>query len=708
MSTKALCHAASRYFRMTRTHLRVRCMSLSSRPLLILAAALAWGLSAEAQVRERFGGDPLGAFAATTEIGRAPPAVVEAPKQAAAPVRFQLEGEPALSFEAEPMAHAQARHKRDLAASSAQGERRKIARIGYPRELVSGPVRLNGALLPWQTQADGRRLVGASFNASLAAGLRVQYAIYGAPVTLRFAGSGRPEVYEITPPLGEPQWSPVLEGERARVELELAAGVDPARVEIEFIRLSHLEVAGASLLRKHPENIGDSGICNIDVACVQNPSQALLAAARSVAKYVFSDRQGNSSLCTGTLVNSVPSSNVPYFLTAAHCIGRQDEADSLVLYWFFDAVACDSLAIPDFVVTFGGATLLTVEENLDFALLRLRQSPPSGAVFSAWNAGVLRRQTPAIALHHPAGDLKKFSQGFTQGYARGSPALNGLFFGYDSFIEMRWRDGTTEGGSSGSGLFTFNASPAPGFPSGYYELRGVLSGGDASCQNPSGRDLYGRLDLMMAKLAPYLHPASLPPRSDATTRYLVEYYNPKFDYYFSTSREDDKALLDSHRETIEGLENGQQRTRQVQTFYRTGYFQRTSAQPTSGLSPLTRYFMRGAAVGSIWNKPRGSHFYIASDSERNEIRNTGKEIPDSLCESYPIQYFCNEGTDSFVGLPVAGACFSNEIPVVRLFKGPPRYVNDGNHRFVADPALRAFMRDELGWSDEGVKFCVFR
>ncbi len=677
-------------------------------PLVLAASAV----TASAQVSERRDADPLASFPQSGDIGRAPPARVEAPKVAPAPTRFALAGEPALRFEAEPSTTAEARLKRAAATSSDTDDRRKIARIGYPRELALGSVRINGRLVPWQIQADGRRLIGASFDASLAAGLRIQYAVHGAPMTLRFAGSARDEVYEVTPPLGEPQWSPVLEGDRARVELELAAGIDPARVEVEFIRLSHLEVAGASVLTKRIGDIGDAGSCNIDIACVSNPSFALREAAKSVAKMVFTDGSGSSYTCTGTLMNSSPATGEPYFLTAAHCIDNQAFASSLNTYWFFDAVACNSLAVPTFALVTGGAVLLATDVTLDLTLLRLNLNPPAGAVFSAWNATIVPRATNVIGLHHPSGDLKKFSQGSSGGYVRGPAQLSNppyglepnLSFGFDSYIEVSWRDGTTEGGSSGSGIFTYDPTAIAGYPDGYYELRGVLSGGAASCGNPSGRDRYGRLDLMFSKLAPHLQPSAIVPASNATTATMVEYYNPQFDYYFMTSRNSEKSFLDTFTVGVTGAQNGVPTTRQNQAFHRTGYWFKTDAAPSSTFSPLTRYFIPGAAR----NGQRGSHFYTALDSERAVIRNTGKERFGAACDGMPNQWFCNEGTDSYVGEPVSGGCFTGEVAVFRLFRGEPNYRDDGNHRYTADPRIRAYMRDELGWSDEGVKLCVRR
>ena len=87
-----------------------------------------------------------------------------------------------------------------------------------------------------------------------------------------------------------------------------------------------------------------------------------------------------------------------------------------------------------------------------------------------------QRRHPADAIHHPGGDLKKFSQGNVRGYH--------TFSDGSSFVEMGWTRGVTENGSSGSGLFTQNPAAS------YFEVRGTLSGGESACTNQQGTDYY--------------------------------------------------------------------------------------------------------------------------------------------------------------------------------------------------------------------------
>jgi hypothetical protein len=68
------------------------------------------------------------------------------------------------------------------------------------------------------------------------------------------------------------------------------------------------------------------------------------------------------------------------------------------------------------------------------------------------------------------------------------------------FTEVLWSSGTTEGGSSGAGLFTFDGSQ--------YLLRGGLWGGTALCTNPNGTDNFSRFDIAYPGLSAYLSPST--------------------------------------------------------------------------------------------------------------------------------------------------------------------------------------------------------
>ena len=70
--------------------------------------------------------------------------------------------------------------------------------------------------------------------------------------------------------------------------------------------------------------------------------------------------------------------------------------------------------------------------------------PPPGATFAAWNAAApVATGTAADGIHHPEGDLKKFSEGSVQGYDSYSDG--------SSFVAMQWTQGVTEPASVAPG-----------------------------------------------------------------------------------------------------------------------------------------------------------------------------------------------------------------------------------------------------------------
>ncbi len=65
-----------------------------------------------------------------------------------------------------------------------------------------------------------------------------------------------------------------------------------------------------------------------------------------------------------------------------------------------------------------------------------------------------------------------------------------------------------------------------------------------------------------------------------------------------------------------------------------------------------------------------------------------------------------EGVEGYT-VPKLGSnlCPAGTVPIFRAFKGEPRLVDDGNHRFSATLAQQQDMALRLGWIDEGVVFC---
>ena len=203
-------------------------------------------------------------------------------------------------------------------------------------------------------------------------------------------------------------------------------------------------------------------------------------------------------------------------------------ARTLNTFWFFDAVACGSNAMPAFVQQASGAALLARSADWDWALVRLNAAPPAGTHFSAWRAEPIPNGATISVIHHPQGDLKKWSQGtspVTSVYPDGS-----------SYALVTYSQGTTEPGSSGAG--------AADVPAGRRLLRSARRAvdGDASCSMPTGTDEYSRLDNMLPLTRQYLTPNAAGPTGQSVA---VEFYNRALDHYFITMSPREIADLDA-------------------------------------------------------------------------------------------------------------------------------------------------------------------
>lgn len=301
-------------------------------------------------------------------------------------------------------------------------------------------------------------------------------------------------------------WTPSTDGEAQTIEVFRPAGVRSATPALRAPSLSHLVVDSRSGFRFVPKAIGDSGACNVDTVCrVPELGQAFVNAKNAVAHMQFV-QGGTTYICTGTLLNDGdPTSQVPWFYGANHCFTDNDAvppvpsqmqgvANTLNTFWNFEATACNNRTSAPVVQRTGGADYLYSNNDTDAMLLRLRDAAPAGAFFAAWNAATLPASSAITGIHHPAGDLKKVSTGQR---VQDAPASD------DAYLNtVAWLNGTTEGGSSGSGLFTIG--------SGAYELRGGLYGGFASCANTGSpantrnRDYYSRFDVAYPFIRQYL------------------------------------------------------------------------------------------------------------------------------------------------------------------------------------------------------------
>ena len=237
---------------------------------------------------------------------------------------------------------------------------------------------------------------------------------------------------------------------------------------------------------------------------------ALQNTAKAVARMTFTAGAA-TYLCTGTLLNPTDGSFTAYFYSAYHCISTQQVANTLTTHWFYDRTACGTgVTSPSYVQRTGGATLLHANATSDALLLRLKTTPPAGAWFAGWDA---TQVTAGLCLHRHPPPGGRLEEGEPR-HLGGDPAATPASCPNGSWIVANWTSGVTEGGSSGSGIFTAVGSPATD-----YKLRGGLWGGSSYCGAPPAEmnDCYSRFDLAYPSISGYLNPAVPVPGTFAFT-----------------------------------------------------------------------------------------------------------------------------------------------------------------------------------------------
>ncbi len=225
----------------------------------------------------------------------------------------------------------------------------------------------------------------------------------------------------------------------------------------------------------YTKRFGGSGACNINIACDvargwQNERDAVVLMMVN-----------NNSLCTGTLINNVLNDGRPFLLSANHCYRNP----STLVFWFnWQSDGCTNPEVAPTYTTMSGSVSLARSSVSDVWLLELNQAVPMSynPYFAGWNRTLdANISETVVSIHHPRGDIKKFS------YALDGAVASAYVLGPGSGTthwHLRWSGGTTtEPASSGSALFDSKG-----------RIIGQLHGGFAACGNTQP-DWYGRFGI---------------------------------------------------------------------------------------------------------------------------------------------------------------------------------------------------------------------
>ncbi len=272
-------------------------------------------------------------------------------------------------------------------------------------------------------------------------------------------------------------WTPVIESDNVTIEINVPVKMR-SYLKFEIVQINQ----GYRGIKS--TQIAKSGSCNIDVVCPEG--DAWRDEIRSVARYSID----GSFLCTGSIINNARGDFKPYFLSAGHCGVDNTNDASLVFYWNYETTICQGNPNGQLNQFSNGSTFRAASSSSndvidsDFVITELDDLPDSAfdVYWAGWdNSGPA--PSSAVGIHHPAGDEKRIS---IENDPLTITSYGGNTENADS-THLRigsWDSGTTEGGSSGSGIW--NSA---------HHLVGTLSGGSASCIDPTESDWYGRFSV---------------------------------------------------------------------------------------------------------------------------------------------------------------------------------------------------------------------
>lgn len=235
------------------------------------------------------------------------------------------------------------------------------------------------------------------------------------------------------------------------------------------------------------KDLNDSGDCNLDVDC--SIGSDFDDKKDELKKSVALMLNGNSSFCTGTLINNTNNDGSQYFLTANHCLGGNPASWVFRFNWVSPNPQCatfNSSPDGDFDESASGSSILASNSKSDMALLEINPTLPDSwdLVWAGWDrSGTSPNFT--VGIHHPSGDIMKTCRNDDPAQPT-TTSFNG-----ESTMEIwlidNWELGVTEPGSSGSALFDQDG-----------RIIGQLAGGTAACDGNSNNgqiDFYGRFDV---------------------------------------------------------------------------------------------------------------------------------------------------------------------------------------------------------------------
>ncbi|MEO6292950.1 MAG: trypsin-like peptidase domain-containing protein [Burkholderiaceae bacterium] len=502
-------------------------------------------------------------------------------------------------------------------ATPAEDHMGKPLQIGFGRDVAqTATTAATNQVLKWQATQSGGQVAAINFTSTGAKGIRIGLLVTQLPETaiLRFYAKGAATAFEVkgaevlavlaknlaagdTTDEGRTYVSPVIKGTNATVEIELPAGVGTSAVQLSVPKVSHLfmSMTDAQAVVTQATYTNDSNraeTCHVDVTC----TSPLPAASDAVGWLIYDKfnttlNKVETFICSGTLLNDNINSSTPYILTANHCISSQTVASTLYTEFKYRSLSCNNATTGQYFPTATtGAALLYTAYSTDSTLLRLYGTPSTSVLYAGWDSSTAPAVSTSVhSIHHPAGDQQRLTRGAITGYftrttSGGMETLSNSTIGSGTILGVTQTSGTTEGGSSGSGLLKGTDVNPVVIGQLYGRLVSPSTQTD-SCADATETRIYGRFDVA--------YNAGMSDWLTQGVKSVIQLYN---------------ASTGVHYYTI-GLTDANAVTGSNPAYSNQGTSFKASTVTAAGLSPVYRFY----------DTVNGTYFYTISEKERAAV-----------------------------------------------------------------------------------------
>lgn len=248
-------------------------------------------------------------------------------------------------------------------------------------------------------------------------------------------------------------WTPSIKGSELFVQVRhygIATQADLISTWFVIDQVGHIDPSAVELGAVDEYNIGTQ---RYEADCIENASchdiTPLGGAESAVAHYQFVKRPYIYICSGGLLADGDSATDIPYFLTANHCVSKQKDANTAEFY--FDYIKpCgvdEGNAETDAVKIAGGGEILATSSTSDYTFMKIKQAVPAERIFLGWTSEEIAYNNGdgLFRLSHPSGGPMAYSEhavDTAKGTCTSWPRGNWIY-STDTL-------GATEGGSSGS------------------------------------------------------------------------------------------------------------------------------------------------------------------------------------------------------------------------------------------------------------------